>query len=399
MNIYERFGVKPIFNLCGYTTRFGGAPMEKEALQAMYEAAGYSVRLDELQAAASKVISEATNAEAGIVTSGAAGALTLGTAACICGYNVGKMNRLPDTTGIANEVIMPQHHISGYSHAIKAAGAKIIGVGIPNDTPAPDEIPPVSTHDLEAAINENTVAVAYAVRPGSNPPLQEVIEAGHKHNLPVLVDAAAQVPPVKNLCRFIDMGADLVCFSGGKGIRGPQASGILCGKKELISSAVLQMLDMAGVPYERWDPPRSLIPKEKLLGKPEHGIARSAKASKEAIIGLLVALQNLTEDKFLNDKEYYNGLLGIIGNYIKDIPSVTLSRSEDYQEGFPLLEVFIDEKKSAKNAFQVADILRRQGIYIRDNKLNQGCIAIHPVCLDEETAYFVAEKLFSIISK
>ncbi len=309
MGVYERFGVKPIINVAGTMTRMGGALMEQEALEAMNEAAKGSARLDELEAAASKVIAEITHAEAGIVTAGAAAALTLGTAACITGLDVARMNRLPDTTGMANEVLMAQHQISGYDHSIKAAGAKIIDVGIPNDTTPPGEVHVATIYDFESAITEHTVAIAYACRLGSNPPLEQIIAVGKKYNIPVMIDGAAQVPPVENLHKFIDMGADLVAFSGGKGIKGPQASGILCGRRDLIAAAVLQNLDMAGDTFDKWDPPPSLIPKEKLRGKPQHGVGRGMKITKEAIIGLLVALQNLSEEKFVKKAEQLRLLL------------------------------------------------------------------------------------------
>ncbi|GAH72038.1 unnamed protein product, partial [marine sediment metagenome] len=263
-------------------------------------------------------------AEAGIVTAGAFAALTLGTAACICGFDVAKMNRLPDTSGIPNEVIIPWHQRCGYDHAIRAAGARIIAVGIPNSTTPPNEVHIISRWDIESAITEKTVAIAYMTRKGSHPPLEEIIEISKRYNIPVLVDAAALVPAIENLHRFIDMGADLVCFSGGKGIRGPQASGILCGRRDLIASAAIQMLDMSGEPFDTWEPPSSLIPKEKLRGKPEHGIGRGTKVSKEAIIGLLVALQNLTEDGFTKKAEHLRELLWSIGERVKDIAGVEL---------------------------------------------------------------------------
>jgi len=131
MGIYENIGVKPIINLAGPVTRFGGALMRSEVVEAMCEAARESVRLDELEAAASKVIAEITGAEAGYVTSGAAASMTLGTAACLTGLDVARMNRLPDTSGMPNEVLMSHHQISGYTRSVQAAGAKLVAVGIP----------------------------------------------------------------------------------------------------------------------------------------------------------------------------------------------------------------------------------------------------------------------------
>ena len=400
MSIYERFGVEPIINAAGSITHFGGALMKKEALEAMNEAARYSVRLDELHAAASKVIAEITHAEAGLVTAGASAALTLGTAACIAGFDVAKMNRLPDTTGMPSEVVMPWHQISGYDHAIKAAGAKVIGVGIPSSTTPPDEIYITTKWDIEGAITENTVAIAYAYLLDSHPSLEEVIEIGKKYNIPVIIDAADQVPPAENLHRFIDMGTDLVCFSGGKGIRGSQGSGILCGRWDLIASAAIQMLLIAGRDFEEWKPPASLIPKEKLRGSPEHGIGRGAKVTKEEIVGLLVALQNLTEGKFTKEAEHLRQLLGGIAAHLEGIAGVETEITEDYKRGSPILEVKIDEQVVGKSAAEVSQRLKngKPRIYVREKYLRKGIIIIHSINLDEETARTVGERLYSVIT-
>lgn len=401
MSVYERFGVKPIINVAGPATRYGGALMEREALEAMDEAARESVRFDELEAAASKVIAEVTHAEAGIVTAGASAALTLGTAASIAGFDVAKMNRLPDTASVPNEVIMPWHQICGYDHAIRAAGARIIGVGIPNDTTPPQEVNITSRWDIESAIGSNTAAIAYAPRPGSHPPLEEVVEIAKRYNIPVIVDAAAEVPPMENLHRFSDMGVDLVCISGGKGIRGPQASGILCGRRDLIGSALLQMLDMAGESFDKWHPPASLIPKEKLAGKPEHGIGRGMKASKEAIIGLLVALRNLTEEKHAKKAEYSKQLLEGIQARLKGTAGVEVGIAEGIC-GYPMLKVKLDEKIVGQSAYDVARKLKEgdPSIYIenRDRYLQKGLVVIHSINMDEGVARIVGDRLYGAIS-
>ncbi len=400
MSIYERFGVEPIINAAGSITSYGGALMKKEALEAMDEAARHSVRLDELHAAASKVIAEITHAEAGLVTAGASAALTLGTAACIAGLDVAKMNRLPDTAGMPNEVIMPWHQISGYDHAIRAAGAKVIGVGIPSSTTPPDEIYITTKWDVEGAITENTVAIAYAYLSDSHPSLEEIIAIGKKYNIPVIIDAADQVPPVENLHRFVDMGTDLVCFSGGKGIRGSQGSGILCGRRDLIASAALQMLLIAGRDFEEWSPPASLIPKEKLRGSPEHGIGRGAKVTKEEIVGLLVALQNLTEEKVAQEAEHLKQLLGGIAARLESIAGVEVGMAEDYKGGNPILEVKIDEQIVGKSATEISQRLKngKPRIYVRERYVRKGKIIIHPISLDKETARIVGERLYSVIT-
>jgi len=397
MTIYEHFGVKPIINVSGTMTRYGGALMEEKPLKAMDEAAKYSVRLDELQAAASKIIAEKTHAEAGIVTAGAYAALLLGTAACICRFDVARMNRLPDTAGVPNEVIMPWHQISGFDHAIRAAGARIIGVGIPNDTTPPNDVHIISRWDIASAITENTVAIAYAPRLDNHPPLEEVIETGKKYNIPVMIDAAALVPVVENLHRFIDMGAELVCFSGGKGILGPQASGILCGQRDLVASAAIQMLDMGGEPFDTWDPPASLIPKEKLRGKPEHGIGRGMKVSKEAVIGLLVALENLTEERFAERVKHLRELLWSVNAHVKCIDGVELRMTDD-KGAYPMLEVKIDENVVGASAAKIYQRLKEKGVYVRDMQLNKGLIHIHSININEEVARIVSEHLYSALT-
>ena len=397
MGYFEQFGVKPIINAAGTETRYGGALMDKEALAAMNDVAYQSVRLDELQTAASKIIAERTHAEAGIVTNGASAAMTLATAACMCGLDVARMNRLPDTRYIPNEIIMPWHQISGYSHAFCASGAVMIGAGIPNDTSPPQEVHIISRWDIETAITEKTVAIAYAAREGAHPSLEEVVEVGQKYNIPVVVDAAGQVPPVQNLYRYIDIGADLVCFSGGKGIRGPQASGMLCGKKELVASAALQMLDMAGAFFDKWAP-ASLIPKEKLRGKPQHGIGRGFKVSKEAIIGLLVALNKFTEENVEKTSKNFTSLLQAISNRIENINGVTTMISGGYPEAFPVLDITIDETSAGISASDVSSRLRKESIFIRETYADEGRLIIHSINLNDEIAMHIGERLEAVVS-
>ena len=195
MGVFDRFGVRQIINVGGSNTRLGGPLMAPEVVEAMSQAATESVAMEELQAAASRVIADITGAEAGYVTAGAAGGLTLGTAACITRLDIAKMDRLPDTAGMANEVIIAREHRSGYDHAIRAAGARLVEVGI-NEVAAGAGVRASEAWEYEAAIKEKTTAIAYFFVPGSSPPLEQVIRVAHKHKPPVIVDAAAQLPPV-----------------------------------------------------------------------------------------------------------------------------------------------------------------------------------------------------------
>jgi len=208
------------------------------------------------------------------------------------------------------------------------------------------------------------------------------------------------VPPVENLHKFIDMGADLVAFSGGKGIKGPQASGILCGRRDLIAAAVLQNLDMAGDTFDKWNPPPSLIPKEKLRGKPQHGGGRGMKITKEAIIGLLVALQNLSEEKFVKKTEQLRLLLEGIAARLHGVAGVEVRMTEDFPRAYPVLEIKLDESKIGRSAAEVAQRLKDGDppIYTRERYLHRGLLIIHSINLHKEIADIVGQRLYMAIT-
>lgn len=289
MNLYEKRGVPTVINAAGTLTRLSGGVMRPEVVAAMAEASAHSVEMDALQAHASTIIAGITGAEAGYVASGAAACLLLGTAACIAGPEPAKMARLPDTAGMKAEVVVARSQRNGYDHAVRAAGARLVEVGLP-DRVSGAGVRDAEASDYAAAIGENAAAVFWVADSHARPRLREVVAVAHDAGVPVIVDAAAQLPPQANLRRFIDEGADLVAFSGGKAIGGPQASGFLCGRRDLIMAAALQHLDMDYLP-ELWEPPASLIDKARLSGAPRQGIGRACKAGKEEIVGLLTALE------------------------------------------------------------------------------------------------------------
>lgn len=289
MSIYDQLGVAAIVNAKGTSTRVSGGFIAPEVAAAMKEAGEYCVDMAQLQAAASSILAEITGAEAGIVTSGAAAGLLLGTAACVAGLDPGKMARLPDTRGMKNEVVMVRSQRNFYDHAVRTAGVRVVEVGLP-DRVAGAGVRDAEPWEIAEAIGERTAAVVYVASGNARPSLEEVVRVAHSHCVPLLVDAAAQLPPASNLKRFIGAGADLVAFSGGKAIGGPQGSGILCGKRDLIMSALLQNLDL-DISWEQWTPPESLIDKHRLVGIPPHGIGRTCKVGKEIIVGLLVAVR------------------------------------------------------------------------------------------------------------
>jgi L-seryl-tRNA(Ser) seleniumtransferase len=216
-SIYHDLGVRPVINAAGTLTRLGGSLMPPEVLQAMLRAAEHCVRMEELQEWAGQVIAEATGAEAGYVTCGAAAGLMLGAAASVAGLDVHKMERLPDTSGMKSEVIVQRPHRNSYDHAIRAVGVNLVEVGWIGH-PAPHAVEP---WEIEAAINERTAAIYWPDMPsvaGITADLRDTAAAAHRHNVPVIVDASGSLPPASNLRAFIEAGADLVSFSGGKGL-------------------------------------------------------------------------------------------------------------------------------------------------------------------------------------
>ncbi len=288
MDIHRQLGVTRRINAAGTLTRLGGSLMAAEVLDAMRSAAAASVDIAELQTAASARIAQATGAQAGIVTSGASAALTLATAACLARWDVARMAALPDTSNMPNQVLMARTQRNSYDHAIRVAGARIIDIGH-NDRGTGAGIRGLEAWEIEAAISPQTVAFVFVATTQSLADLPMVVATLHAHQLPVIVDAAAQLPPRTNLRRFIEAGADLVLFSGGKAIGGPQASGILAGRCDLIGSALVQMMDMDVHPNTWSAVP--LIDRTALRGIPHHGIGRGFKVGKEEIAGLLVALE------------------------------------------------------------------------------------------------------------
>jgi D-glucosaminate-6-phosphate ammonia-lyase len=289
MDVYAHFGVPTVINACGTVTRLGGGMMHSEVLAAMAKAAESSVDMLELQAGASRVIARSTGAAAGIVTCGASAALLVGAAACLTGLDPARMNALPDVSDGRREFIVVRSQRNMYDRALRVAGARLVEVGIA-DRYSGAGVRDATAWEIEAAIGPHTAAICWLAQPMSLPPLLEIARVAREHGLPVLVDAAAQLPPRANLRRFIDEGADLVAFSGGKAIGGPQASGILCGRADLVSAALVQMLDLDVLP-ELWRAPSEFAPLARMQGLPQHGIGRSCKAGKEEIIGLLVALE------------------------------------------------------------------------------------------------------------
>ncbi len=393
MGVYEELGVRPVVNASGSVTRLGGAPMPPEVLRAYAEAAGQSVPLDRLQGAASRVIAELTGAEAGLVTSGAAAALTLGAAAVLTGYDAGRMERLPDCGGFPHEFVVAREQRNGYDHAVRATGARLVEVGF-NELVANAGVRRTEAAEYEAAFGPLTAGVLYVQARDSRPRLAEVVAVAHQRGLPVLVDAAAELPPRRNLRDLVATGADLVAFSGGKAIRGPQGTGILCGRRDLVGPAALQMLDMDDHPV-LWEPPPELIERARLTAMPRHGIGRGFKVSKEQITALLTALRLFASGAYDATVAAYRPRLERLAAALRGLPVRCSLEDRGDGESFPVLVVALDEGASGRNATEVCRSLREGNppVYVGHGRLGEGRLVIHPLLLDDSQVEVLDRRL------
>ena len=398
MSVYEQFGVQPIINACGTVTRLGGAPMPPAVLEAFVSAASEWVTLEHMQAAASRRIAEVTGTEAGLVTSGSAASLTLGAAAILAGHSLRRIEMLPHCDDFPHELIIAREQRSGYDHAIRASGARLVEVGF-NEIVSNAGVRRTEAWEYEAVITDQTAGIVYGFAADSCPRLEELVDVAHRHNLPVLVDAAGEVPPRCNLTDIPALGADLVGFSGGKGIRGPQSTGILCGRRDLISSAALQMLDMDDH-FELWDPPAELIDRTRLAGIPRHGIGRALKVSKEEIVALLTALDLFVSGAYDADNERFRTLLLTISESLANCAATTNIIDATSSDRWPTLEVKIDEARLGRSTFEACRRLRNgtPSVYVGHGKLAMGILVVNPVCLNEESARILAQSLRAELS-
>jgi len=254
---FKELNVRPFINGAGTFTTLTASLMWPEVVEALNYASKTFVPLNDLQEAAGKRVAELIGCEAAMITSGAAAALTVGTAACVAGKNPDWIKRIPDLagTGMKSEVIVQKSHRYGYDHAVRNCGVKMVEVE--------------TADELEKAASEKTAMMLFFndADPRGKIKIEEFVTLGKKHNIPTFNDAAADVPPTENLSKYTKMGFDLVTFSGGKGLRGPQSAGLLLGRKDLIEAARLNCS------------PNS------------DSIGRGMKVNKEEMVGMMVAVE------------------------------------------------------------------------------------------------------------
>ncbi len=386
--IYEALGVPVVINAAGTNTRLSGGMMHPEVTAAMAEAATACVEMPELQATASRAIAEATGAEAGIVTSGAAAALLLGAAACRARLDPVAMDALPGGA-TPDEFVMARSQRNMYDRALRLAGARIVEVGIP-DRFSGAGVRDASAAEMAAAFGPRTAGVLWVAQPWSEPPLPDVARVAHAAGVPVLVDAAAQLPPAANLRRFVEAGADLVCFSGGKAIGGPQASGILAGRRDLVASALLQMLDL-DLPEPQFRLPREFAGNTALPFLPQHGIGRACKAGKEEIVGLIVALRRFLAEGDGPRAERLRARLGAVREAMGGLPC------EIADGPVPLLLIRLGDAAAAREA-EAALRARRPAVHLGQGRLREGVLVVNPLALAERDLAPLGAALREVLS-
>ncbi len=302
-NIYTRIGVRPLINARGTWTYLSGSLELPEVRAAKQQAAMHFVEIVELQRAVGKRLAELSGAESALITSGAAGAMAAATAACIAGSDPAKIWQLPDTTGLKSEVVMVGGR-SAFDSAIRLAGGKLVLIE--------------SHEQLQNAINENT-AMIYTTDPDQR--LEQEIAVAKKSKVPLLLDLAAGIPPIENISLFAKMGCDLYTFSGGKGLLGPQCTGLLFGRKDLIEAALANSSPWEGA------------------------VCRPMKIGKEEIMGCLAAVEAWMKMDLNALYREWNARAERIAKLVETVPGAkTEIHIPEGDNRFPTLTVTWDEQ-------------------------------------------------------
>lgn len=364
MSIYQELELTPVINASATLTRLGGSRMPPPVVAAMNAAAGSFVDLDEMQRKVGERIAGLTHNEAAYVSSGAAAGIAVSVAACIAGIDPNRIVAFPYLEGIdRTEVIVYQSQRNGYDYAARQTGARLIEIG-PNEG------------DLSSAISERTACILWfagAHYADGALPIEEVVDIARARGVPVIVDAAAQVPPVSSLWHFTrDVGVDIAIFSGGKGLRGPQSSGLVLGKRDLVEAC-------------------------RVNANPNHSIGRPMKVGKEELAGILAAVEwslALDEPETLASYEqavrfWIDGLSGI--------PGVTAERGYPSEAGQPHGRAIIHFSDRDRDQIVAALWAGSPRIAVGLPQGEDDAIALNPQTLEPGEAEIVLERLRKVL--
>ncbi len=337
--------------------------MLPEAIRAWQYATGKFVNLDELHDAVGKKIAALVGSEAALVSAGAASALTLGTAACMTGSNQDFIHQLPGTAGMPDEVIIQKSHRFSYDHAVRNCGVRMIEIE--------------TAEELGEAVNSRTAMMLFLNLAGPKGQISasEFARLGKKHGIPTFIDCAADVPPVGNLFKFLKMGYDLVTFSGGKAMRGPQSTGLLLGRKDLLAAARLN-----GLPHA-------------------NSIGRGMKVNKEEMLAMMVTLESYLERDHESDWREWERQVELITKRVEKVPGVHVTRFvPEIANRSPQLHIGWDEDKVKIGRNQVLEELRAGNPPIEARPWEDKELEILVWTLQPGEAEIVGERIAELLS-
>ena len=366
MSIYSTLDIRPVINASATLTRLGGSRMPPEVIDAMSAAAGSFIDLDEMQTKVGQRIAELTRNEAAYVSSGAAAGITLAVSSSMVGTDPELVEAFPYLDGVERtEVIIYRSQRNGYDYAARQTGARMVDVG-PGET------------DLAQAINERTACILWFA--GSHYadgalPLEDVVDIARASNVPVIVDAAAQIPSVTNLWHFTrDLGADVAIFSGGKGLRGPQSSGLILGRKDLIAGC-------------------------RVNGSPNHSIGRPMKVGKEEMAGILAAVEwSLAQDEDAILAGYEQTVKYWLDS-LADVSGIAVERGYPSEAGQPHGRAIVHLQNNQRDAVIKALWESNPRIAVGTTGVDGSAIALNPQTLEAGEAEIVLETLRSVLKE
>jgi len=368
MSIYTELGVRPIINAAGAITRYGGSLMAPAVLDTLRAASQEFCLLDELQEKVGQRIAALLDVEAAYVTASAAAGMVLTAEACMTGSDPQKIQQLPDATGLRHEVIIQTTHRIAYDQAIRVAGATLVEI-------TDEGIPPVAA--MQAALNAKTAAIFYLARVMDQPasvPFDQVVAMAHAAGVPVIVDAASECPPLSTLTRFARAGADLVIFSGGKSIMGPQSTGLIIGRKELIAACAAN-------------------------GTPFAAVGRPMKVSREEIIALLKALELYLVRDHDADQRRWESQLHHIETALADLPHISLSRlSQTQTYTVPMLSIRPAPALGRTREELAAALLAGEPRIVVDQHQTADSVVINPHMLQPGQETLVAQRCRAVLT-
>jgi L-seryl-tRNA(Ser) seleniumtransferase len=363
--VYERIGVRPFINAVAPNTIWSGSLMRPEVLDAMREASGMHVMIADLHEKVGQRLCELTGAEAAYVSDGCASGLLLCGAAAMTGTDLDNVHALPDTDGRPNQFIISRSDQHSYiPQGFKSLGGECIFVGTREKT---------TVQDYEAAITDKTAALVYFIGGQSKEEVPETAALAQKHNIKLICDSAAQLPPRSNLCELHELGMDAVIFSGGKNMGGPQSSGLILGKKDMIQAAAMN-------------------------GSPNRSIGRGMKVGKEEIIGLLTAVELFLADDEHEISKEWDRRLRLMADAVTGMPGVTLDvppafGSADYPAR-PYMRIYFDDSASiSAEELQKRMYEGEPSIWTRLPPQKKNMILMSPMVLRDGDAEIVARRL------